>query len=148
MYLAQSVQPPESIGWRPAGSQGRVLTPVGATWARHNTLRGDGLQHPYFGFQDVAQEAVGTALGCPEAIDCIWHNQCSRLNASGGDQLAAKVRRLPQLVRLGGQLNGTKAPCIGRPRGSQSLQGIKQALPALPSLGSYKHDFKFAHKCM
>jgi hypothetical protein len=31
LYLAQSVQP-ESTGWRPAGRQSRVFTPVGATW--------------------------------------------------------------------------------------------------------------------
>ncbi len=25
----------------------------------------------------TTQEAVGTVLGSPEVMDCIWHNQCS-----------------------------------------------------------------------
>ncbi len=68
----------------------------------------------------TTQEAVGTVLGPPKAMDCIWHNQC-RLKASGGDQLAAKAVCLPQLVLLGSKLSCTKAPCLGLPSGSQSL---------------------------
>jgi hypothetical protein len=45
----------------------------------------------------TTQADVGTAMASPEVIDCIWYNQCS-LKAPGGDQLAAKVGCLPQLV--------------------------------------------------
>jgi hypothetical protein len=72
------------------------------TGSWHNLHRGGSCNTHTSGFR-TTQEAVGTALGSPEVIDCIWHNQCS-LKASGGDQLAAKVGCLPQLVRLGGQV--------------------------------------------
>ena len=70
------------------------------TGSRHNLRRGGGLQHSYIGFQDDTRgrrHFVGFAWG---------HRLClaqsvRRLKASGGDQLAAKVGCLPQLVRLG-----------------------------------------------